>query len=230
MWCQTYVFFTQVCWPRYPDGQEHVEAGLVQLPGEQSRVDHSAHRREGQRRGGRQKKVRLIKSLELYASNQGDEVLISLLWARFEVYERLGTVEVQDQIEAARYLAAHLPIVDPRRVAIWGWSYGGYATLRALSHPDQDIFQCGIAVSPVTDWRFYGNSLGDSLRLLVLETWLVLSNRRLLPETFADNYEKFPKKTGAFIQRRTSITKSIKLLIAFLKRQTVHLNYTPVNG
>ena len=74
---------------------------------------------------------------------------------RFELYQRLGTVEVDDQIEVAKYLAKHLPIVDPRRVAIWGWSYGGYATLRALSDPRQDVLQCGIAVAPVSSWRFY---------------------------------------------------------------------------
>ncbi len=75
---------------------------------------------------------------------------------RFEVGGRLGGPEVEDQLEVARYLARHLPVVDPRRVAVWGWSYGGYATLRALSDPAQDVLQCGVAVAPVTDWRYYG--------------------------------------------------------------------------
>ena len=61
-----------------------------------------------------------------------------------------------DQIEVAKYLVDNLRIIDPQRIAIWGWSYGGYAALRALSDEEQDIFQCAIAVAPVTNWRFYG--------------------------------------------------------------------------
>ena len=55
-----------------------------------------------------------------------------------------------------RYLVNNLHIIDPRRVAVWGWSYGGYVTLAVLSDPRQDIFQCGISVAPVTNWRYYG--------------------------------------------------------------------------
>ena len=75
---------------------------------------------------------------------------------RFQVYEQLGSLEVDDQIEVTRYLIDNLKFVDPRRIGIWGWSYGGYAALRALSDRDQEVFQCGIAVAPVTSWRFYG--------------------------------------------------------------------------
>ena len=55
-----------------------------------------------------------------------------------------------------RYLINNLHIIDPRRVGVWGWSYGGYVTLAALSEPKQDIFQCGVSVAPVTNWRYYG--------------------------------------------------------------------------
>ena len=75
---------------------------------------------------------------------------------RFEVWQQLGKVEVADQIEVTNYLINNLHIIDPRRVAVWGWSYGGYATLAILSDENQDIFQCGISVAPVTNWRYYG--------------------------------------------------------------------------
>lgn len=75
---------------------------------------------------------------------------------RFEVYGRLGTSEVQDQLEVTQFLVNKLKFVDPRRIAIWGWSYGGYAALRAISEREQDLLQCAIAVAPVTSWRFYG--------------------------------------------------------------------------
>jgi dipeptidyl aminopeptidase/acylaminoacyl peptidase len=63
------------------------------------------------------------------------------------------------KIEATRYLVDHLHIIDPRRIGVWGWSYGGYTTLRILSEEKQNLFQCGIAVAPVTNWRFYGKHL-----------------------------------------------------------------------
>ena len=68
----------------------------------------------------------------------------------------MGTSLLYSQIEATRYLVENLHIIDPRRIGVWGWSYGGYTTLRILSEEKQDLFQCGIAVAPVTNWRFYG--------------------------------------------------------------------------
>ena len=70
-----------------------------------------------------------------------------------QTYLNLGIMESDDQIEAAKYISA-LPYVDKDRIAIWGWSYGGYNTLMSMSQ-GTPIFKCGIAVAPVTDWRFY---------------------------------------------------------------------------
>jgi dipeptidyl-peptidase-4 len=68
-------------------------------------------------------------------------------------YLRLGELESQDQAEAARALAG-LPYVDGSRMAVWGWSFGGYNTLMALS-TGGGVFKAGIAVAPPTDWRYY---------------------------------------------------------------------------
>ncbi len=70
-------------------------------------------------------------------------------------YKRLGIPETEDQIAAAKHLRA-LPYVDEDRLGIWGWSYGGYMTLLAMLYDDgPDVFDVGISVAPVTDWRFY---------------------------------------------------------------------------
>lgn len=68
-------------------------------------------------------------------------------------YGKLGALEVKDQIETATYLG-NLPYVDRARIGIWGWSFGGYMTLLCLTLGN-GVFKTGIAIAPVTNWRFY---------------------------------------------------------------------------
>ena len=68
-------------------------------------------------------------------------------------YLRLGDFESRDQVAAAVALSK-LPYIDKDRIAIWGWSYGGYNTLMAMS-VGNGVFKAGIAVAPPTDWRYY---------------------------------------------------------------------------
>lgn len=70
-----------------------------------------------------------------------------------QTYKHLGVMESQDQVAAAQYLGS-LPYIDADRIAIWGWSYGGYNTLMSMSE-GTPVFKCGVAVAPVTDWRYY---------------------------------------------------------------------------
>ncbi len=78
-------------------------------------------------------------------ANRGKE------WEK-SVYRQLGKLELQDQLTGVKYLKS-LPFVDPDRIGIWGWSYGGYMTVYALTHSGE--FKAGAAVAPVTSWRFY---------------------------------------------------------------------------
>lgn len=68
-------------------------------------------------------------------------------------YMNIGVLESDDQIAAAKAIGK-LPYVDASRIGIWGWSYGGYMTLMTLCRGN-GTFKTGIAVAPVTDWRFY---------------------------------------------------------------------------
>ena len=96
---------------------------------------------------------------------------------RNATYMQLGMKEAEDQISAAKYLKT-LPYVDGERMAICGWSYGGYQTLMCLSMQSTlglenaslqnaasgysleagKIWQCGIAIAPVTSWRLYDSA------------------------------------------------------------------------
>ncbi len=68
-------------------------------------------------------------------------------------YKQLGKLEVEDQIEVAKYLS-NLSFIDKNKIACMGWSFGGYLTSLCMTK-GADYFKAGIAVAPVTNWRFY---------------------------------------------------------------------------
>lgn len=75
--------------------------------------------------------------------------------AEFEkcTYLNLGVLESKDQVEAALYLQ-NLPYVDPERIGIWGWSYGGFNTLMSMSE-GRGVFAAGVAVAAPSNWKYY---------------------------------------------------------------------------
>ncbi|XP_039998522.1 dipeptidyl peptidase 4-like isoform X2 [Xiphias gladius] len=77
---------------------------------------------------------------------QGDKIM-------HEIYRRLGTYEVEDQIAAAKEFIK-MGFIDKDKVAIWGWSYGGYVTSMVLGS-GSGVFKCGMAVAPVSKWKYY---------------------------------------------------------------------------
>ncbi|KAI9790181.1 MAG: hypothetical protein M1816_005381 [Peltula sp. TS41687] len=74
--------------------------------------------------------------------------------ARCIIRGNIGYYEAKDQIETAKIWAAK-DYVDEERIAIWGWSYGGFLTLKTIEQDAGKTFKYGMAVAPVTDWRFY---------------------------------------------------------------------------
>ena len=68
-------------------------------------------------------------------------------------YLKLGDLESKDQVEAALYLGS-LPYVDKDRIAIWGWSFGGFNTLMSMSE-GRPVFRAGVAVAAPTNWKYY---------------------------------------------------------------------------
>jgi dipeptidyl-peptidase-4 len=86
-----------------------------------------------------------------------------------------GAVQLEDQLTVVDAALARYPQLDPKRLAWWGWSWGGMFTLYAMTHSDR--FRAGVAVAPVTDWRNY-----DS----------IYTERTMgQPSEFADAYKQF---------------------------------------
>lgn len=69
------------------------------------------------------------------------------------IYRNLGKVEVQDQLAGIDFLGKQA-FVDPKRIGVYGWSYGGFMTLRLLSQ-GSDKIAAGVSGAPVTDWALY---------------------------------------------------------------------------
>jgi dipeptidyl-peptidase-4 len=65
----------------------------------------------------------------------------------------MGSVEVEDQLAALDQALGRWPQLDGSRAGFWGWSYGGYMTLRAMTLSAR--FRAGVSVAPVSDWHFY---------------------------------------------------------------------------
>jgi dipeptidyl-peptidase-4 len=80
---------------------------------------------------------------------------------RNATYMQLGTKEAEDQISVARYLRT-LSYVDADRIALCGWSYGGYQTIMSMSMQPlidgRPLWKCGMAIAPVTSWRLYDSA------------------------------------------------------------------------
>jgi dipeptidyl-peptidase-4 len=69
------------------------------------------------------------------------------------LFRDMGRIELEDHLVGVDYLRS-LPYVDPARLGLYGWSYGGYLTLYAATSAP-DVFKAAVAGAPVTDWSFY---------------------------------------------------------------------------
>ncbi len=75
------------------------------------------------------------------------------------IHRRAGTVEVSDQMVGVNFLK-NLPYVDPGRIGVTGWSYGGFMTI-SLMLREPDVFKAGVCGGPVTDWKYYEVMYGE---------------------------------------------------------------------
>ena len=128
-----------------------------------------------------------------------------------------GSVEVEDQVLGARWLARQ-PWVDAARIGVFGWSNGGYMTLMLLAKAS-DVYACGAAGAPVTDWALYDTHYTERYMghpdanpdgyaaSRVLEHIAGLNSRLLLIHGMADDNVLFSNSTqlmSALQQRGTA--------------------------
>ncbi|XP_044266873.1 venom dipeptidyl peptidase 4-like isoform X2 [Tribolium madens] len=72
-----------------------------------------------------------------------------------QVYRKLGTVEIEDQIAVTKFLQQKFSYIDANKTGIWGWSYGGFASAWVLIKDTEKIFKFAMSVAPVTSFIYY---------------------------------------------------------------------------
>lgn len=74
---------------------------------------------------------------------------------RSQIKNKLGSVEIEDQLGVLKYLRDNLKFIDPTRICAYGWGYGGYAATMVLAEDSQRILQCAFAVNPIVSFAYY---------------------------------------------------------------------------
>lgn len=98
------------------------------------------------------------------------------------IHRNLGVNEIEDQLKGVDYLKT-LPYVDPNRMSVHGWSFGGFMTTSLMTRKP-DVFKVGVAGGPVTDWKFYEVMYGERYMDTPSE------NQRGFEESSVMNYAK----------------------------------------
>jgi len=100
-------------------------------------------------------------------------------WER-AVYQKFGTVPLEDQVKGLQELGKRFPELDPDRVGIVGWSFGGYmAANGVLRRPD--VFKAAVAGAPVTDWEDYDTHYTERYMGLLPESRKAYDEASLIP-------------------------------------------------
>ena len=96
-------------------------------------------------------------------------------------YKKMGPSEMKDVEDGVAWLKQQ-PWVDPQRIGIGGWSYGGFMAAYALTH--RKSFAMGIAGAPVTDWRNYDSVYTDRIMMTPEHN----------PEGYRDTLDRWPRR------------------------------------
>lgn len=74
---------------------------------------------------------------------------------RSQIKNKLGTVEIEDQLGVLKYLRDTMNFIDPTRICAYGWGYGGYAASMTLAEDSQRVLQCSLAINPLVSLGYH---------------------------------------------------------------------------
>ncbi|KAI9888475.1 MAG: hypothetical protein M1814_006893 [Vezdaea aestivalis] len=144
--------------------------------------------------------------------------------SRVVIRKNLGAIEAYDQIQTAKFWAKK-PYVDADRIAIWGWSYGGFMTLKTLELDRGETFKYGMAVAPVTDWRFYDSIYTERYMLTPQHNTEGYNNASISDVRALSKSERFLIMHGVAddnVHMQNTLTLIDKLDLASVENYDVH--------
>lgn len=141
------------------------------------------------------------------------------------LFHNLGPGSLLGQRIGAEYLRS-LPYVDPARIGIWGWSFGGYETIYALTHTA--LFKAGVAGAPVTDWRFYDSIYTERYMGKPQDDSAAYDASSLLPAAAALHGPLLIEH--GTIDDNVHVANSIALLDAFIRAGETRVDFMPYPG
>ncbi|EMC93217.1 hypothetical protein BAUCODRAFT_76297 [Baudoinia panamericana UAMH 10762] len=137
----------------------------------------------------------------------------------------LGYWEAHDQIAAAK-MWAQKDYVDAERIAIWGWSYGAYMTLKVLETDAGETFKYGMAVAPVTDWRYYDSIYAERYMHTPQHNPVGYNNASIMDMTALSKTVRFAVMHGASddnVHFQNTLSLLDKLNLANVRNYDVHV-------
>ncbi|KAF3695170.1 Inactive dipeptidyl peptidase 10 Dipeptidyl peptidase IV-related protein 3 [Channa argus] len=143
-----------------------------------------------------------------------------------EVHQRLGTVDVQDQIAAIEFMMK-FPYIDRTRIAVFGKGYGAYITLMMLKSTDS-LFKCACAMSPVTDWKLYAAVEAPSAGVTVKNVSLLICTA----SAFSERYLGMPLRDdsryqfSSVLQNVQALREQMLMLVHGTADANIHFQHT----
>lgn len=98
-------------------------------------------------------KAMIIAQIDARGSGYQGELL------RSQIKNKLGTVEIEDQLGVLKYLRDSLTFIDPTRICAYGWGYGAYAASMTLAEDSQRVLQCALAINPLVSFGYHSKCI-----------------------------------------------------------------------
>jgi dipeptidyl aminopeptidase/acylaminoacyl peptidase len=147
---------------------------------------------------------------------------------RTAVYQHMGGKDLDDIVDAAKYLASEQG-VDPKKIGLYGGSYGGFITLMAM-FTQPDIFAAGAALRPVSDWAIYNH--GYTSNILNTPQADAEAYRRSSPIFFADGLKGALLICHGMVDNNVEFTDTVRLVerLIELRKENWQLAVYPVES
>ncbi|XP_060869072.1 prolyl endopeptidase FAP-like isoform X2 [Metopolophium dirhodum] len=128
--------------------------------------------------------------------------------SRTSIYYKMGITDIQDQLSVLLYLKDTMKFIDKDRIGIWGKGYGGYATGMILAK-QPEVFRCGIATSPITNWAHFDSAWTEKL---------------MGTPNVTDNYRGY--EDSDLSKKAITLDKKLLMLIHGSADETVHYQHS----